>query len=92
MIIRHGGNKKEALKWVVIDALAPSLGILSTLFFTIPEKIIPIILSVFAGFFLYIGASDLLPESHHNHPTKWTTFATILGMTIIYLVVLFARI
>lgn len=92
MIIRHGGEKKEALKWVFLDALAPVLGILSTLFFTIPESFIGLVIALFAGFFLYIGASDLLPESHHNHPTLWTTVATILGMLFIYMAIMFAGI
>jgi zinc transporter ZupT len=34
---------------------------------------------MFSGFFLYIGASDLLPESHHAHPRFLTTVATLLG-------------
>lgn len=90
MILRHGGNRKGALRWVVLDALAPVLGILATLFFTISESSIGLVLALFAGFFLYIGASDLLPESHHNHPTKWTTITTILGMMIIYFAVMLA--
>lgn len=90
MIMRHGGEKKEALKWVILDAIAPVLGILSTLFFTIPESFIGLVIALFAGFFLYIGASDLLPESHHNHPTLWTSIATILGMVFIYTAVKYA--
>jgi hypothetical protein len=39
---------------------------------------------------MYIGASDLLPESHHNHPTRWTTFSTILGMATIAIAIHFA--
>ena len=90
MILRHGGSKREAMKWLALDAAAPVLGILSTLLFTIPESFIGLILALFAGFFLYIGASDLLPESHHSHPTHWTTFATILGMAVIFVAVHFA--
>lgn len=92
MIIRHGGKKGEALKWVVIDALAPVLGIVSTMFFKIPDSFVGLVIALFAGFFLYIGASDLLPESHHNHPTAWTTGATILGMAVIYLAVTLAHV
>ena len=32
----------------------------------------PMLLALFAGFFVYISASDLLPESYHDHPTGWT--------------------
>ena len=43
--------------------------------------------ALFGGFFLYIGASELLPESHHRHPRAWTTAATVLGVAMIWLVV-----
>ncbi len=91
MILRNGGTKKTAMKWLAMDAIAPVLGIASTFLFTIPDSFLGIILAVFCGFFLYIGASDLLPESHHNHPTYWTTIATVLGMAVIYVAVHFAH-
>lgn len=92
MILKNGGGKSQAFKWLFADALAPVLGIISTLFFTLPEKSLAIILAFFAGFFLYIGASDLLPESHHEHPTIWTTFVTILGVIVLFLAIKLAGI
>ncbi|HVT75059.1 MAG TPA: ZIP family metal transporter [Candidatus Paceibacterota bacterium] len=90
MILRHGGTKRQAFKWLVVDAVAPVLGLASTFLFTIPESTLALVLMGFCGFFIYIGASDLLPESHHQHPTRWTTFATALGMGVIYMAVHFA--
>lgn len=87
MILKNGGSKIGAIKWLAIDALAPVIGILSTLFFSLSQSSLGILLAVFAGFFLYIGASDLLPESHHSHPTIWTTFITILGIVVIYIAI-----
>jgi ZIP family zinc transporter len=84
MILKNHGNRTQAVKWLAIDALAPVLGVISTLFFSLSESVLGIILAVFAGFFLYIGASDLLPESHHSHPTAWTTFATVLGFAVLF--------
>ncbi|MEI8174623.1 MAG: ZIP family metal transporter [bacterium] len=84
MILKNNGTRAQAFKWLLADAVAPVLGIVSTLFFSVSESTLGIILAVFTGFFLYIGASDLLPESHHNHPTIWTTVATILGVTVLY--------
>lgn len=84
LILKNGGNKAQAFRWLLLDAVAPLFGVISTLFFTLPESILALILALFAGFFFYIGASDLLPESHHAHPTRWTTFATILGVVVIY--------
>lgn len=87
LILKNGGNNKTARKWLLIDALAPVLGLAATMFFSVPQSVLAIILAVFAGFFLYIGASDLLPESHHNHPTTWTTIATLLGAGVLYLAI-----
>jgi len=84
IVFKNSGNKKEALRWLLLDAIAPVLGITTTLFFTLPESLLGILLAAFAGFFLYIGASDLLPESHHSHPTIWTTFMTILGIIVLF--------
>ncbi len=86
-ILKSGGTKVRAFKWLFVDALAPVLGIVVTLFFKAPEGILGLILALFAGFFFYIGASDLVPESYHSHPTKWTTFMTILGAAVIFIVI-----
>ncbi len=84
LILKNHGSKTNAFRWLLIDALAPILGIVSTLFFSLSESVLGIVLAVFAGFFLYIGASDLLPESHHSHPTRWTTFMTIVGVLVLF--------
>lgn len=90
MVLKNGGNRRVALRWLVIDALAPAAGILSTFLLVIPEQQFGLLLSIFAGLFLYIGASDLIPESYHSHPKALTTITTLLGMATIYLAVLFA--
>jgi ZIP family zinc transporter len=85
LILKNGGSKREAGKWLFIDALAPVAGIIISTFFSLSQSVLGIILAVFCGFFLYIGASDLLPESHHQHPTLWTTFMTVLGVVVLYI-------
>jgi len=87
MILKNGGSRIMALKWLLVDALAPALGILSTIFFSVTSSQLGVLLAVFSGFFLYIGASELLPESHHSHPVRWTTVSTILGMATLYFVI-----
>jgi len=52
--------------------------------FRLPEEGLSIVLAVFSGFFLYIGASDLIPESHHAHPKFLTTVMTLLGAAVLY--------
>ena len=89
LILKNQGQSKSAFKWLLVDALAPVLGAASTLLFTVPEKYLAIILSLFAGFFLYIGASDLIPESHHGHPKFLTTFMTLLGAGVLFIAIHF---
>jgi ZIP family zinc transporter len=86
-IFKGGGNKKQAFKWLLVDAITPAFGIIASLLFSVSNSTLGIILALFAGFFFYIGASDLVPESYHAHPTKWTTIATILGAALIFIVI-----
>ena len=92
IILKNKGKDKKAFLWLLVDALAPVLGVLSTFLFTLPEATLSFILAIFCGFFIYIGASDLLPESQHSHPTFLTTLMTILGMTVLYIAVKLAGI
>jgi zinc transporter ZupT len=79
VVVRDGSDRKEALKWLLVDAAAPILGAGVSLLFRLPEQTTALMLALFAGFFLYIGASDLLPESQHAHPKFFTTLATLCG-------------
>jgi ZIP family zinc transporter len=90
LVLKDGGSRRQALHWLLIDALAPGAGIVSTMFFTLPERLFGPALAIFYGFFLYIGASDFIPESHHAHPKILTTIMTLLGTALIYLAVTFA--
>lgn len=90
MILKNSGAKQFAMKWLLIVAVAPILGAFSTLFFTLPQSALAIILAIFAGFFLYIGATDLIPESHHSHPKLITTVMTLLGVAVLYVAIQFA--
>lgn len=87
LILKNGGSRKEAFKWLVTDAAAPILGAALTLFIHVPANILSLILATFAGFFLYIGAADLLPESHHQHPRALTTVMTLLGAFVLFVVI-----
>lgn len=87
LVLRNGGSWQRAFRWLLVDALAPAAGVISTLFFYVPESYIGLLLAVFAGSFLYLSASDLIPESHHRHPRALTTIMTLFGAFVIYVVV-----
>jgi ZIP family zinc transporter len=79
VVLKNGGDSRTALRWLMLDAVAPVLGAGLSLVVRVPQESLAPILAVFAGFFLYIGATDLLPESHHAHPRFLTTIFTLLG-------------
>ena len=87
LVLRNGGGWKYAFRWLLVDAAAPVLGASSTLLFQIPESALGLVLAIFVGTFLYLSASDLIPESHHRHPRALTTVMTLFGAALIYLVV-----
>ena len=84
VVVRHGAARAQAFKWLLVDAVAPVLGVLATFFISVSEDSLGLLLAIFAGFFLYIGASDLIPESQHAHPRFLTTVMTLLGAAVLF--------
>ncbi len=90
VVLKNGGTRAEGLRWLVADALAPAVGVGLTFFVHPAGPAFATVLGVFAGLFLYLGASDLVPESQHAHPKFLTTIMTILGAALIYVATAFA--
>ena len=91
LILKNGGNRARAFLWLGVDALAPTIGILMTFLFSVSESQLGLLIALFSGSFLYVGASDLLPESHHAHPVRFTTIMTLFGMAFVYAIVSLAQ-
>jgi zinc transporter ZupT len=58
---------------------------LVTSFVQVSHFYIVMFLPFFAGGFLYLGASDLLPHSHETNPRKITTLACLLGFVVVFI-------
>ena len=84
------GKPRIARRWLAADAIAPLIGVLVASQIHLPERVFSLILALFSGFFLYIGASELLPDSHHRHPRLWTSIMTVLGIAVIWTAIHFA--
>ncbi len=87
VVLKNRGSRAQALRWLTVDAIAPVIGVASTMFFTLSGASFGTALALFAGFFLYIGASDLIPESYHAHPKFLTTAMTLAGAAVLYLTI-----
>jgi ZIP family zinc transporter len=68
----------------------PIAGGLFSLIFSLSESILAIYLGFFAGFILYISASNLLPEAHSKHPGSRTINLTVLGVVLMFIITRFA--
>jgi zinc transporter ZupT len=86
VVTRNGGSRGFAFRWLAVDAAAPVLGASLSLMVAPGAGLLAILLALFCGFFLHIGASGLLPESHRAYPRPSTTFATLAGAAFLYAV------
>ena len=92
VMLNSGNPVKSSLRMLLLDAIAPVLGAASTLFFTVPERTLIYILPFFAGGFLYLGASDLLPEAHESNPPAVSLVLSLAGFLLIFVVTRFLNV
>jgi ZIP family zinc transporter len=85
VVVKNGGARAHALRWLVIDAVAPVLGAGLSLWIAPPPASTGPILAAFGGFFLYIGAADLLPAALRARPGAATAAAILLGAAALWL-------
>jgi ZIP family zinc transporter len=87
LMLAHHNTERRSLVLLALDALAPVLGALSTLLFSVPPHVLALYLGFFAGFLLYISAADILPEAHARRRSVWTLAMTVLGAAFIFFVI-----
>jgi zinc transporter ZupT len=88
MLVNHNTNRRT-IAMLLLDAAAPVLGVASTLVIQVPPSILILYLGFFAGFLLYIAASDILPEAHSQNRSSITIALvglTILGALFIFII------
>lgn len=84
LMLVNRNTRRRALAFLALDALTPLLGAALTLFVHVPDQGLLIYLGVFAGFLLYIGASDVLPEAHADHSSVATVALTVFGAVAMF--------
>lgn len=90
LMLVHNNTRRRSFTMLVLDSLAPVLGAASTLAFHVPAFVLVLYLGFFAGFLLYIGASDILPEAHSKGRSAdaiGLIGLTCLGATFIFVAV-----
>lgn len=89
LMLVNKNTDRRALHFLFIDAIAPVLGAASTIALQVPPAVVIAYLGFFAGFLMYIGASDILPEAHSRHSSRLTLVMTLVGVLFMYLVTQF---
>jgi ZIP family zinc transporter len=90
-ILSQSDNRRKAMTWLAVDAIAPLIGATVGAAISISEYALGHLLALYAGFFLFMGATDLLPEAH-QHPSWRRVGLTATGFIAIYLVATAARV
>jgi len=87
-VLLHSKFKKSlSILLSFFVAIATPLGALLTLYFfnDVSKEILGILIAIAAGSFIYIGASDLLPETH-EHYNKLNAFYLLIGVVFVILI------
>jgi len=82
-VLFQSGDRRQAVRWLTVDALAPLVGAVIGSVVAISERGLAYVLALYAGFFLSMGATDLLPEAH-SHPSWKRVGLTIAGFAITF--------
>jgi ZIP family zinc transporter len=89
-VMRQSGDRRRAIRWLIVDSAAPLLGAIVGAGLSIGEQQLGALLAVYAGFFLFMGATDLLPHAH-QHPSGKRVLLTVAGFGAILLASLVAN-
>ena len=93
LLLHRGMSKVQVLVINLVSALAALVGaILAYSLGDLIGGLIPILLSLASGFFIYIALSDLIPEIHSEDRKDiafWESVLLVLGAIVIYLLVSF---
>ena len=89
-VLSQSQDRPQAIRWLATDAVAPVIGAAVGVLLNVSDATLGHLLSFYAGFFLFMGATDLLPEAHEH--ASWDRVGlTLLGFAAIFGISLIAR-
>ncbi len=88
-VLRQSNDRRAAIRWLALDAAAPIAGAIIGSSLAISDASLGKLLALYAGFFLSMGATDLLPEAHAH--SSWKRVAlTISGFMFVWAITVVA--
>lgn len=90
ILLHMGLSKKKTLFFNLLSAFTAIFGAVLTFFLKDKiEGLLPIFLSLTAGFFIYIASSDLIPEIHHEKRKGFAFYESTLLIAGVVIILLF---
>jgi zinc transporter ZupT len=87
-VLSQSQDRRRAIRWLAIDAIAPLFGATLGALIQVSDATLGQLLAFYTGFFLYMGATDLLPEAHEH--ASWARvgltlagFGAIFGVSLL---------
>jgi zinc transporter ZupT len=85
VMLKSGNTLKSSLRMLMLDAVTPVIGAIVSLFVTSVDHYLVYLLPFFAGGFLYLGASDLLPEAHDEISPSMAFGISLVGFLVVFI-------
>lgn len=87
LIVKSGHWTSKSFRLLGLDAIARIGGAAVGSYLALNDSLLALYLALFSGFVIYLATSHILPEAHSRHSSRWTFFATLLGVLIMWGVV-----
>jgi len=87
VMINSNNTVKSSAQMLILVAIAPLLGVSSTLFVTIPESYLVLVIPLLVGGFIYLATNDCLPDAYEKNPPWATISFSLVGVFIIFAIV-----
>lgn len=85
LMLNSGNTMRSSMSMLFLDAIAPVLGAIATLFFHVQGYFIVLGFSFLAGSFVYLGLGSLLPEARRKNRQQITFIFFFMGFIMILL-------
>ena len=87
LMVKSGNWSKTSYRLLGVDAVARIGGATVGTYLVLNDSWLALYLALFSGFVIYLATSHILPEAHSRHSSRWTFFATVCGVVIMWGVV-----
>ncbi len=84
LMLKNNNTTMAARSFLLGDAAAPLIGVMASFVILTSSAVLSFILAFFAGEFLSIASTDLLPEAHAKEESWRMICLTLIGLAVIF--------